>query len=90
MCERAEVMMQQQSIELSRTALSVEMEEFNGQFGKQMLMEILKFMYPAGEEDLGAVTLNLVLTKIQPPCGVGLDDALQLLKEYLADALWVF
>ena len=54
-------------------------------------MEMERFKYRAGEEDLGAVALVLAgegLRAGQSPCGVGLGDALQLHKEDLTCALW--
>ena len=68
-----------------------EMEELNEQFEKndgngevQVLSRGKRFGSGSGAgpgEGIGAG---------QSPCGVGLGDALQLPKEDLADALWVF
>ena len=51
-------------------------------------MEVERFEYREGEEDLGAVAL--VRGARQPPCGVGSGDAHQLPKEDLASAMRVF
>ena len=57
-------------------------------------MEMERFKSCAGEEDLGAEALvsgvGQGFRARQPPCGVGLGDALQLLKGDLASAMRVF
>ena len=50
-----------------------------------------RFKYQAGEQDQGAAALVLGVRAGQYPCGVGLGlgDALQLLEEDIAGAVWV-
>ena len=59
----------------------------------EILLEMERFRYRVGGEDLEAVALVLDLAKAlradQSPCGVGLGDALQLAKEDTAGAVRV-
>ena len=56
-------------------------------------MEMERFYGKTKEEDQGSVALVLDLAtafeRVGPPCGLGLGDALQLLKGDVAGAVWL-
>ena len=59
----------------------------------EVLMELERYYGRAEAEDRGAVALVLDLAKArasQPSCRLGLGDALQLPKEDIAGAVWLF
>ena len=59
----------------------------------EILLEMERFKYRAGQEDLGAVALVLDLAKafeqVSLPRGVGLGGALKLPREGIAGAVWL-